>query len=194
MKTAGIQVLPIVIVLLASVFLYYETKNKIEAIDNKISVLENDIENLRTSFATEVAVLKAKLNERGAYRDSKAGKQKRLLKDLGKYVKISQIQTKEDILAEMKNYINIHDGQMEQIKVVLDDFQKEKNRIFSKRKEQRSAAGIDKFHYLDELAEASKKARSRLEEVLDSEQYKLMVEYEFDQLLGIRIPVYTKED
>ena len=70
--------------------------------------------------------------------------------------------------------------------------QEEKNRIFGKKKE-RGSAGIDKFHYLDKLTEASKKAHARLKEVMDSEQYKLMVEYEFDQLLGIRMPTSTKK-
>lgn len=191
MKNAGVQVLLIVLVLLALVFLYYETKNKTDAIDNKISALENKIENLSTNLATEVAVLNAKLNERGACRD-KADKQRGLLKDLGKYFKISQIQTREDILAEMKSSINMRDGQMEQIKVVLDDFQEEKNRIFGEKKE-RESAGIKNFHYLDELSEASKKAHARLKEVMDSEQYKLMVEYEFDQLLGIKMPASTKK-
>jgi len=191
MKNAGVQVLLIVLILLGLVFLYYETKNKTDAIDNKISALENKIENLSTNLATEVAVLNTKLNERIAYRDPQA-KQRHLLKDLGKYFKINQIQTREDILAEMKSSINIRDGQMEQIKVVLDDFQEEKNRIFGEKKERKSA-GIDNFHYLDELSEASKKAHARLKEVMDSEQYKLMVEYEFDQLLGIRIPASTKK-
>jgi len=191
MRNGGIQVLLIVIVLLSSVFLYYETKNKTDAINNKISVLENKIENLSTNLATEVAVLNTKLNERVAHSD-KADKQRGLLKDLGKYFKINQIQTREDILAEMKSSINISDGQMEQIKVVLDDFQEEKNRIFGEKKE-RENTGIKNLHHLDELSEASKKANARLKEIMDSEQYKLMFEYEFDQLLGIRIPAATKK-
>jgi hypothetical protein len=191
MRNGGIQVLLIVIVLLSSVFLYYETKNKTDAINNKISALENKIENLSTNLTTEVAVLNTKLNERAADSD-KADKQRGLLKDLGKYFKINQIQTREDILAEMKSSINISDGQMEQIKLVLDDFQEEKNRIFIEKKE-RENAGIKNLHHLDELSAAGKKANARLKEVMDSEQYKLMLEYEFDQLLGIRIPAATKK-
>lgn len=191
MRNGGIQVLLIVIVLLSSVFLYYEIKNKADAINNKISSLENKIEKLSTNLTTEVAVLNTKLNERVANSD-KADKQRGLLKDLGKYFKINQIQTRENILAEMKSSINISDGQMEQIKVVLDDFQEEKNRIFSEKKE-RENAGIKNLNHLDELSEASKKANARLKEIMDSEQYKLMFEYEFDQLLGIRIPAATKK-
>lgn len=191
MRNGGIQVLLIVIVLLSSVFLYYEIKNKTDAINNKISALENKIENLSTNLTTEVAVLNTKLNERVANSD-KADKQRGLFKDLGKYFKINQIQTREDILAEMKSSINISDGQVEKIRAVLDDFQEEKNRIFSEKKE-RENAGIKNLHHLDELSEAGKKANARLKEIMDSEQYKLMFEYEFDQLLGIRIPAATKK-
>ncbi len=177
-----LQIPLIVLLALTSIYLFITCNNKAKKLNQKITLLEDKLAKTTDDYEAKIARLKAGMTEE---KESKTVKPQPSAPKPQFQLKTQQ--TGKGTLMKMKKTLQLTDEQAEGIKTVLNDYQKEKDGIYSGIKHG-GEFRFGSFEYLDKLSEASKAVHERIKEIIGESKYRLMLEKKFDLQLGIRIP------
>ncbi len=157
-------------------------KSELAFLHQKIFELETILTKSSAECETRIAALKKEAQEKAGKKGTKAGY---TLGELLRSINRIQQTAENDTLAEMGWTLNLEADQESRIVEILDDFKRRKHELLVRSGNEKRPPAARRG---EELNTARREAVGELRSVLSEEQYRRMIEHEYDQRLGLRIP------
>jgi hypothetical protein len=179
-KTVTTVVIVIMLCLIA--YLVIEHNQKTTAFENRIAELEAKIQQIKDDCESKIAALQEE-NEKLS-KEAEAARPSEGFAQMIKNLVESRKKAWDGKVAEVARALDLNEDQQSQFKLILEDFRQQKGDVYKKGQEQ----GIFPFDnrisgLMKELQEETLK---KLKTVLTDDQYRRMVELNYDQHLGLR--------
>ena len=172
----------IIILSLVVGYLYVGNKYEVKSFNHRISELEATLQKNSDEYETKIAILKKETARQIAHQNGRSTGHP-LTGLLKKVVHIQQ-SAERDALDEMGRRLNLEADQASRIEEILNDFKKTKHDLLVRSRNEkltifaRPAEGFNA---------ARKEALGKIQTVLNDEQYRRMIEYQYDQRFGLKI-------
>lgn len=175
-----VQLGMIAVLAVLSVYLMITNKNSTDSLKNEIRMLNAKLSQKDGECEAKMALLRAA----AAKEKKETVAAENPVTNLLARLPVDPSQRRRDTVEGMKGVLKLTDGQNEEMKVILDDFRKEKMAVLARLSREKIFIWDPRF--IDEINGVREKAMANVKSTLTSGQYEMFLDKGYDAKLGLR--------